>query len=261
MTLVTVDLGSSLCKLRAWREAESEPVLTLRADLDAGSETLPAELGGWVSRLGALRVAAVSSVASRQRTALVVAALEAAGARTVSPEPGLEIRCRAPERVGRDRLFAARGALAAAGGACLVVDAGTAVTVDAVRALDPGASASRVAGAFLGGAIAPGPALLARALAEGTANLPRVEPFPGAAALGRDTEEAILAGIGIGFRGAVQELVRRVAAEAELTGAPIVVSGGAREHLFTPEPIPGELIVRPDLVHLGLLAAIAEWPE
>ena len=51
-----------------------------------------------------------------------------------------------PEAPGADRLVAALAAFDRAGGACVVVDAGTAVTVDVVGA----------DGSFLGGAIAPG---------------------------------------------------------------------------------------------------------
>ena len=57
-------------------------------------------------------------------------------------------------------------------GACVVVNAGTAVTVDALTAQ----------GVFLGGLILPGLALMARSLAAGTADLPlqpgRFQPFP-----------------------------------------------------------------------------------
>ena len=97
-----------------------------------------------------------------------------------------------------DRLFAARAALELGDEACLVVDAGTALTVDVARPATAGAAR----GAFLGGAIAPGPTLLAAALARGAAQLPEIDPQPGAAALGLDTRAAIESGIAVGFAGA-----------------------------------------------------------
>ena len=69
---------------------------------------------------------------------------------------GLEVGVREPENVGDDRLASALGAFVRARGACVVVDAGTAVTVDAVSG----------DGVFLGGAILPGPEMSMRALSK-----------------------------------------------------------------------------------------------
>jgi type III pantothenate kinase len=97
------------------------------------------------------------------------------------------------------------------------VDLGTATTVDAVDA----------DGFFLGGAILPGLALAADALAEGTARLPRIELDLPADAVGTDTRSAIQSGVVIGHLGAVRELVARM--RGRLGGsrtAPVVVTGG-----------------------------------
>ncbi len=246
--MLTVDLGNSRAKVRVWRLQAGEPPLCLEA-ADFADE---ADLSGWLERRSPA-VAALSSVAPAERTARVRALLAArAGELHDGPSSGLVVRCRAPERVGRDRLYAARGALAELARSCLVVDAGTALTVDAVRLSSGG-------GEFLGGAIAPGPELLARALEEGTANLPRVRPRPGASALGRDTEEALLAGIALGFRGAAAALVEEVAREAGLEDAPAVLTGGARAFLLEPRPFTARALhVRPDLVHRGLIEAVLD---
>ena len=61
-------------------------------------------------------------------------------------EQGLRLHYERPETFGVDRLLALRAARARAGGACLVVDAGTAVTVDGLTA----------DGVHCGGWIAPG---------------------------------------------------------------------------------------------------------
>jgi type III pantothenate kinase len=159
---------------------------------------------------------------------------------------------RTPQTVGRDRLYAARGALEWTGRAAVVIDAGTALTVDAVRPLDDGP----FAGAFLGGAIAPGPALLADALARGGALLPRVEPELDVPALGRDTPSALRAGIAVGFAGAARELAARVAAEAGLGGAPIVLTGGARAYVRDVLLDDFEVLEDEHLVHRGLAAAV-----
>ncbi len=123
-----------------------------------------------------------------------------------------------PERTGPDRVLCAAAALAQVGGPVLVVDAGTAVTVD--RA-DPREG-------FLGGAILPGLSLMARSLARETSRLPFVPPGPVEDPLGRSTEEAIRAGVVWGWRGAVKEVVERLGAGWAGT---LVITGGDAERL------------------------------
>lgn len=241
--LLTVDLGNSRLKACRW----SGGTIVARHVAD-GDEFAAFE--AWLRRQGPLGVG-LSSVASEARTARVTALLELHAQGPVSfPEPLVANRCRSPERVGRDRLHAAAGAALLLARSCVVVDAGTCLTVDALRVSSDGAS-------FLGGAIAPGPALLARALATGAARLPEVAPRPGAHALGRVTEEALEAGIVVGFRGAAARLVEELAREAELPEAPVVLTGGASAFLLEPAPFtPRALRHEPDLLQLGLRAAL-----
>jgi len=250
---ITLDLGNSRCKVRAWDPAtgigpRGEPARA--ADFD-GAPRLAQRLADWLRGEERPALAFLSSVAAPAVEERVAGVLAAAAERVlVAPPPGLEVLCRVPAEVGRDRLYAARGALSLLGRSAVVVDAGTALTVDAVLHREKGP------GAFLGGAIAPGPRLSAEALASGAARLPRVEPEPGVGALGRDTREAIRAGVGVGFRGAARELLDGVSHEADLEDAPVVLTGGARAFLLLPRPFTSREIVRlPDVVHLGLLAA------
>ena len=105
-------------------------------------------------------------------------------------------------------------------------------------------------GAFLGGAIFPGEALLLSALHEGTAALPMLAPEGDAARIpGKDTAEAMRAGSFWGLVGAVKELTRR-SLSAFSGGATVWVTGGRAEalapHLGT------ETRCEPDLVAVGL---------
>jgi type III pantothenate kinase len=245
----TVDLGNSRWKIRGWQQAGDPP--SARADFAGELGQRLRDLEAFLARAAPARGDfALSSVVAPEEERAVRACLARHG-EVLPVEPGLENRCRAPERVGRDRLFAARAALELARRSCIVVDAGTALTVDAVLGL------RTAPGAFLGGAIAPGPALLARCLVQGAARLSAVEPAPGAAFLGQDSAQAILSGVVNGFRGAARELVRGVAAEAGLEGAPIVLSGGAVRFLLEPTGVfPCAPLVHDDLVHLGLLRAL-----
>jgi type III pantothenate kinase len=114
-----------------------------------------------------------------------------------------------PDQTGPDRLIAAWAAALLHGRPVIVVDLGTATTVDAVDA----------DGFFLGGAILPGLGLAASALAEGTARLPRVELDLPAEAIGADTTAALQSGIVIGHVGAVRELAMRMQAHLVPAGA------------------------------------------
>jgi len=251
---LTVDLGNSCCKLRRWQLAPGRAPVLLAADefpCDAG---LHQAFSTWLGGVELFSGAALCSVAAPALEEWLSRLLEhRLGAQFVAaPDPGLEIECREPQRVGRDRLFAARAACELVHGSCLVLDAGTALTVDALR-VEPGTRPR-----FLGGAIAPGPRLLARALAAGTARLPLVDAQPGAHALGRDTREALESGIAVGFAGAARELVQRIGAEAGLSAAPLVLTGGARAFLELPGLFGARVArVEPELVHLGLLHAAA----
>lgn len=151
---------------------------------------------------------------------------------------------REPSRVGTDRLLCALGAREIIGAPCVVVGVGTAITVDLVDAQ----------GRFAGGAIAPGLSLAARALHEGTAALPTVEPTVPRRAAGRDTGEAMQSGIYHFCRAGAGELIGLLKEEAGGSVA-VVVTGGDAPLLL---PFPGVADVRhvPDLIFDGMAAAL-----
>ena len=124
-----------------------------------------------------------------------------------------------PDQTGPDRLLAAWAAAALHHLPVIVIDLGTATTVDAIDA----------DGFFLGGAILPGLGLAADALAEGTARLPRVDLELPADAIGDNTVAALQSGLVIGHIGAVRELAtrmhQRMALQADATTT-IIVTGG-----------------------------------
>ena len=150
-----------------------------------------------------------------------------------------------PAKTGVDRVLNVAAAYEQIGHACVVADAGTALTVDCC---DDG-------GAFLGGAIAPGAHMMLSALHERTAALPLVElDAPPADGVGRDTRSAILAGVVTGTRGMVKELVEAYA--TTLGRWPeLIVTGGDAEKVFGG----WELVhaVSPELTLYGIALAYA----
>lgn len=264
-SLLTLDLGNTACKACLWTRPGSRGLATFDVEASAawpnGGE-LADQLVAWLGRERArsLDRVALASVAARDVEASLLEELASLldERLVVAPRAGVENATRTPETVGADRLYAARGAFELLGTAAIVVDAGTAVTVDALE-VDAGSGAPR----FLGGAIAPGPRLLAEALAHGTARLPLVQLRGAVDALGRDTAAAIASGVVHGLRGAVRELAARIAKEAGIEGAPLVVTGGARALLLQPplDEASGVPSVEDEhLVHRGLCAALLDEP-
>lgn len=150
-----------------------------------------------------------------------------------------------PETItGVDRLLNAAAAWEKLKSACVVVDVGTAVTVDFVDGV----------GTFQGGAIAPGAAMQLQALHEHTSALPQVA-FTAPdhhEAFGKNTREAMLQGVYHGIRGLVWRLTEQY---AERYGAfPLVVAtGGDAETLFGHDELVNRVV--PDLTLLGMAAA------
>lgn len=156
---------------------------------------------------------------------------------------GLAVKLRQPHEVGADRLVNAVAAHRLFGGPLLVLDFGTATTVDAVS--------SR--GEYLGGAIAPGVAISMEALVSRTAKLPRIEMARPAAAIGGSTLEAMRSGIYYSTLGATRELCLRLGAELKRRDgrAPrIIATGGLSQWLPAAEL--GIHAVLPDLTLEGL---------
>ena len=150
---------------------------------------------------------------------------------------------------GQDRLLAAAAAFAMAKQAVIVVDAGTAVTVDFVDG----------EGTFHGGAIAPGAQLQLDSLHGRTAQLPQVAfARPGDEPFGRNTVDAMRLGVFEGIRGMVQALVERYS--ASYGAFPLVVAtGGDAEALFSESDLVTRVV--PDLVLRGIRVAVRAAAE
>lgn len=131
-------------------------------------------------------------------------------------ETGLRIGYKRPEEVGGDRIVNAVGVMHLHRLPAIVVDFGTATTLDAISA----------DGVYLGGAIAPGLHISLQALFERTARLPRIELEAPERAIGRTTVESMQAGILFATAGGVDEMVSRF--KAEMGGDPIVIATGGQ---------------------------------
>ncbi len=225
-------------------------------------EVVTRGVGEYVKALGVLTTAvsgmsiervAVSSVASEEQLDSVLSMCEAlslpavAVAKVKDRACGVRNNYQSIEQLGVDRWVAVIGA---AGfqqkNPVIVVDAGTAITVDF---LSTNAS-------YEGGVILPGLALMHDSLVGRTAGI-FSERVDVGSVFGKTTSECVNAGAFYGAVGAVEKVVAKMLSEMDPGSEPkILVCGGDAEH-FRGLLKPGlDVLWAPDLIFIGLLAML-----
>jgi type III pantothenate kinase len=229
-----IDAGNTRIK---WGVADERGVRSTGAAPTAEARTIA---GSW--NVDGARRALASNVAGDEVREALEQACRATGLaltliRSQAAQLGVTNGYRDPAQLGTDRWAALIGAHHAETGHKLVVNAGTALTIDALSG----------EGRFLGGLIVPGPALMRRSLDRGTAGLRLTEgtfaDFPAS------TPDAITSGAIQACVGAVA----RVAAAMDRRGTPAaraILSGGAAGEIASHLPIAHA--IRENLVLDGL---------
>ncbi len=245
--MLVVSVGNTRTRFARVEEGKLEPSRVVEnADLAAAGAALVDAAAAESGALPAL-MASVNDAAADKLERL----LESSGSRVTRfvrdvPIP-IQTTLEDESTVGQDRLLDALGAFGRSQQACVVVDAGTAVTVDFVDGQ----------GIFHGGAISPGTAMMLRAMHEQTAALPQVqlspETLPGDdAPFGKTTAQAMALGVATAVRGLVHTLIDRY---AEFYGAypRVVATGGDAALLFEHDDLVEHIV--PDLTLVGMVAA------
>jgi type III pantothenate kinase len=214
--VVAIDAGNTRIKWgvhdgRSWRKTD--------AIATADAESLDDELRGALPRSTAI----ASNVAGPEVQAAIESACKRAKlavtfVRSERERLGVTNGYRDAAQLGSDRWASLIAAHRAHRGHKLVVNAGTALTVDALTD----------EGRFLGGLIVAGPALMRRSLDRGTAALREahgtVREFPD------NTPDAIWSGAVLSGAGAVDRLAAAMDAHGSAPGL-IILSGGAATEL------------------------------
>jgi type III pantothenate kinase len=135
---------------------------------------------------------------------------------TIGPglKTGMPIRIDNPLEVGADRLVNSIAAYERFQDACVVVDFGTGINIDAVSA----------EGEYLGGAIGPGLEISLTALIDRAARITRIDLEQPESAIGRSSRAAIQSGFVFGFAGMIDGIVGRI--EEELHEPHLLATGG-----------------------------------
>ncbi len=157
-----------------------------------------------------------------------------------------------PAQLGQDRIADAVGAGVFLEPPYIVVDMGTAVTIDLVDEF----------GRYAGGAIAPGMSAFADYLSERAAQLPKINPADADCSLviGKDTQEAMYVGCAKGFCKLIDGLIDDIRAHyfgGKNVDDKVIFTGGSVDLL--PREWVGARLVNRDLAHIGLAKSYLEY--
>lgn len=236
-TRVGFALGKDIHDAQSVENADPAIVAATVARLAQGGESGPA---------AAVVVASVNSKFSEP----LIDAIKDAGAPEIA-RVGRDIPIMLPlalddaSTVGIDRLLNSLAAYRRAEQAVVVVDAGTAITVNFVDG----------EGTFQGGVIAPGLATMLASLTEKTAALPKLAPQridPTRGPFGKDTAHAMQLGVRNAALGLVRHTIEQFA-EAYQAYPQIVATGGDAMLLFDGDEVVEHIV--PDLQLLGISEA------
>jgi type III pantothenate kinase len=168
--------------------------------------------------------AVIASVVPKLTDAWSEASRKATGRDPMVVGPGLKtglaIRTDNPHEVGADRIVNGVAALASHTAPFLIVDFGTATTIDVIDA----------SGSYLGGCIASGVETSAEALFTKAARLSKVDLEDPGTVIGRNTRQSVQAGLLLGQAAMVDGLVRRTWAELGCETA-VIATGGLAERM------------------------------
>lgn len=213
--LLAIDVGNTQTVLGLLEQSGDVAVREhwrVSTDSDRTADEWAVLLDGLLARRG-LTLSAVDGIALCSTVPAVLSEMRDmtegafADVASVVVEPGVRtgipVLVDNPREVGTDRIVNSLAAVHLYGGPAIVVDFGTATTFDAVS----------TAGAYVGGAIAPGIGISLDALGVRGAQLRKVELTAPRSVIGKNTVEALQSGALYGFAAQVDGMVERMAAE------------------------------------------------
>jgi type III pantothenate kinase len=223
--LLAIDVGNTETKLGCFADGEDRLRHTWRLtteprrtpdECSALFLQLFGQSGIAASEVGAIVIA---SVVPKLDASLEVACERSFGVAPVFFEPHrqslISVRTERPEEVGADLVAMAIGGRARYGSPLIIVSYGTATVFMAISA----------EGEYSGVAIAPGIQVSIDALVGRTAKLPQIALDAPHTALGRNTIEALQAGIVYGFIGQSEALISKMREEMGVD-ARVIATGG-----------------------------------
>ena len=198
--LLAIDIGNSQINLALFREEN-----LVKADFFPKDDWKKFPFKKFIGKKEVNKIFLASVVPSlTKRIALFCQKNLSVKPRVITAEDcGIPIRIKNPKEVGVDRVLNALAASSIYHQPTIIVDTGTATTIDLVSGK----------GAYLGGIILPGLGISAEALAKKTALLPEVKIKKPQSLLGKDTISAIQSGIIYGSAESISGLIKGIKKE------------------------------------------------
>lgn len=244
--ILTVDIGNSEIAFGLCKEGRVVEHWQLCSSLSKTTDEYQFHLQGLLSLVGAdipnIQAAVLCSVVPSLTTKISQALqnlLNTAPLVVNQQNLQLAMDVENPAEVGADRLVSAYASFKKYQRALIVVDFGTAITLDVVSKT----------GVYLGGAIMPGGQIALDALSKATAKLPAIELQTPVKALGKNTQQCLQSGLVFGVSHMVNGLALQI--EQELGESLHGVATGGMCSLFT-QHCPFLKIQDEDLILWGL---------
>ena len=224
--LLTIDIGNTNMVFGLYKGEEMLGSFRLSTNSTATSDELGILAVSYFERFGYrtedLKACIIGSVVPQVMYSVTSAIIKYFGVEPLvvgtDVDTGLKFapRCYETGRLGADRAINCISATQKYGAPFVILDFGTATTIDAVGP----------DGVYMGGTIGPGLQVSLDALVSRTAMLPRVELQMPQTVLGRNTEEQIQAGVVAGYVGNMEYLIRQVMEEMDCEGIKVIATGG-----------------------------------
>ncbi len=250
MRALLLDVGNTRLK---WGVLEDEQIhrtghIAMQKIRDEGLGVLTSRLPRSVDTVHVSNVAGATFATRLSGVLGMHCGCEVHFAKTARRACGVRNAYRQPRRMGVDRWVAMIGAWAELGSACIVVDAGTAVTIDAIDG----------DGQHLGGQIFPGVRLMLEALAASTSDIPavgaRLRATTGLDMFGDTTSKAVQHGAWNAVTGAIDRAVTTLRSNAY--DPVVILTGGDAARMLA--ALGTEPLHRPNLVLQGLARMLQE---
>lgn len=247
-----IDIGNTRTK---WIVADGREFVSRGAALNAEFSSSDLHLPDAISSIWASCVGGDDRFEQVAKNIQLKLNLKVNRIRVEKERAGMQNAYRALDRLGVDRWVAAIGARdVLPQGALIVIDAGTAVTIDVVSN----------ANSFEGGVILPGSVMMHDALVGRTAGISSALSEVGSI-IGKSTEECVNAGALYGLAGAIERVVVEIqdglsmAHSAVQSGsATVLMCGGDADKLVS--LLPASYQLEPDIIFRGL-RVISEQSE
>ncbi|NQT84433.1 type III pantothenate kinase [bacterium] len=244
--IVAIDIGNTTTKFGFFEGKEPVFRLDISPDTDFDMEDYWRPVQESLPPTAVIEGVIICSVVPSLTPILSKLSTQKLGNKPIILDPtapvGIVNRYCPPGDVGADRLANAFAASKTYGAPVIVVDLGTAITVDAISE----------DAEYLGGVIAPGVEMAAEALSRRAALLPHVTLEPTEAVLGTDTLSAIRSGLTHGFAAMIVGLVEKVKKELAFPQRTTIVLTGGHVSIFRNLLSELPVTVDPDLTLKGL---------